>query len=821
MVCTVLSSSAALLAGHSVWLAGVWLVLAVLAASPELFTVSQIVVVIAILCGVTSIMETHDWYAATHHPWLDPWFLEAQGIALAAFCLVLSAIRWFVCGSSIIGVADSATSTVASWRSTAARYLNPPWPATDRVVSALLVVLLCMVAVYAAMPGAAQELSPTTTAHTRVVTSIEHFEMASIPHIHAADRGGWLLLFAVAAAIAGGLWERGRNGRWTALVVAAFASCLLVAARWDSQVAVASALRWVSALFFAFASVAIWFTRRSTAMPSAHESTGPPSLQPVVRALSAAPLSRILRDLLIAFVAAVNLALVVYVAEAALAQTTMDASVRHMWPWIGLWAVVAGLVGLVLPFAASEARRAEVVGSKSVESGARLASSLLLFLAVAPAAILAAFAVAKALTEFPLVGPEPTSWFARAGTEVSYGVPLFIIAVTLVGYAIRDRVSSFAFAAGLLFNTVATIVVLLQIAHHGGALDAVVWITVAEVNAIVAGVVALCWLAAVEWNRRHVAESLRDSQIHDQATARRVHSLLVTQVAPAAALCAMFLAPATVRLAIYNASWAALPAWVATAASPLGWSGIILAVAALNWLHRSRQTSQFAMAVLFATISSIIALTTLRFPVSDLAAYHMLLVGYCVAAWHVPAITAEFNRRNAGIVTERPISTWSAWPVRVFDVVVIWLALWEYSAVASWWVIGGLAAIAARNVVIAWREGRRSSVWIAAILVNLATTIWWLDIAHAGIGSLSHVARILAAVDQRPGSRGHRRRQRRRRASLDRCCDVGRIGSGHSPSNRAAHARVSPVRSMGHCRLPAVHHGHWPHGRLDGRFDRR
>ena len=128
---------------------------------------------------------------------------------------------------------------------------------------------------------------------------------------------------------------------------------------------------------------------------------------------------------------------------------------------------------------------------------------MLLLLAFAPLAILVTFAVAKVLDQHPIVGPEPGSWFRRIGWDVSYGVPLAVIALVFIGYAIRDRSSRFAFAAGLLFNTVATIVVLLRLARGGGTLDAAAWITVAQVNAIVAGVVALVWLATVTWHRRH------------------------------------------------------------------------------------------------------------------------------------------------------------------------------------------------------------------------------------------------------------------------------------------------------------------------------
>ena len=37
-----------------------------------------------------------------------------------------------------------------------------------------------------------------------------------------------------------------------------------------------------------------------------------------------------------------------------------------------------------------------------------------------------------------------------------------------------------------------------------------------------------------------------------------------------------------------------------------------------------------------------------------------------------------------------------------------------------------LAAISLRNVWIAWREGGRGSMWIAAVLANVAVSIWWV-----------------------------------------------------------------------------------------------
>ena len=71
----------------------VWLLLAATRESPDYFHAAQVAAVFAILCGVTAAVKTHAWYTASPHPWLDPWFLEAQGIALAAYCLAVDGVR--------------------------------------------------------------------------------------------------------------------------------------------------------------------------------------------------------------------------------------------------------------------------------------------------------------------------------------------------------------------------------------------------------------------------------------------------------------------------------------------------------------------------------------------------------------------------------------------------------------------------------------------------------------------------------------------------------------------------------------------------------
>ena len=166
-----------------------------------------------------------------------------------------------------------------------------------------------------------------------------------------------------------------------------------------------------------------------------------------------------------AFIVLVYVAMGVFVAQAALTCAEAPPDVRELWPWSLVWAFVVGVVALVMPYAKPSNPGRDHFLTRSKYTGVLHARNVMLLFAVAPLAILLTFGVAKILDQHPIVGPEPDSWFRQIGWDVSYGVPLVAIALVFVGHAIRDRSSPFAFSAGLLFNIVATIVIILRLAQ--------------------------------------------------------------------------------------------------------------------------------------------------------------------------------------------------------------------------------------------------------------------------------------------------------------------------------------------------------------------
>jgi len=698
LVAALLHASTAALAVYMAWLAAVWLALALITGWAGIFTLSQLAMVAAIFVGVTAVVEEREWYTAARLAWLDPWFVAAQGSALAAFAAVMGGIRWF-----FRRIADRRNEEVIeppapAWYAVGDRLLNAPWPAVDRVVRAGVATAFVATSIYAAWPGAGQELTPLESARgtapaVRVVTPLAAFQIAGIDQTHAAAGGAWLFGAAALGAVLVGMGERRHTGTWTlvAIIVLAMA-CPLLAARWEAEVAVASALRWISAIFFLAASAALWITRHGRD----EMVTGIDNLRWTA-----------VRNLLVTLAVLVYVAMGCYVASRALWLAGPSRAIEELIPWVFGWAVVAGIFALALP-----AVLQRKIDTPLPSTGLRNA---VLLAAVAPLATVGAFAVAAALDQHPIVGPDPASWFRRIGWDVTYGVPLALVALGLVGHAVRDRSSGFAFSAGLLANIVATIVVVMRVAR-GAGLDSAAWITVAQVNAIVAGMVALAWLVAVKWSRA------------------REPVLLFTQIALSAVICGMFLVPAAVRLIMEPDGG---DAWVTQAGDWLGWISFSLAIVAAAWLGWTGRARQVAVAYFAALLVAIIALASLWWDTGNWLAFHVLLVGLVAGAWCVPLVTATFNRLSGSAAEAALSPRWSSASVRLVGITAILMTVraLDGDPQRPWWTIAALAALALRNLWTAWYEGGRGSTWIAALLTNSAVSIWWMTVGHRLTGT--------------------------------------------------------------------------------------
>ena len=124
-----------------------------------------------------------------------------------------------------------------------------------------------------------------------------------------------------------------------------------------------------------------------------------------------------------------------------------------------------------------------------------------MILGAAPLVAVSLFVVTMALRGNPIAGPEPASIFFRMGLAASYAVPIVMIALALVGHALRERSAGFAFTAGLLFNTAATAGYLLVVAdaRNWTPPSGFAWRSSMRSSA---AVYALAWLAALRFGSR-------------------------------------------------------------------------------------------------------------------------------------------------------------------------------------------------------------------------------------------------------------------------------------------------------------------------------
>ena len=314
-------------------------------------------------------------------------------------------------------------------------------------------------------------------------------------------------------------------------------------------------------------------------------------------------------------------AMAAFVGGSAVSRRPPAADMQWWFPSLGVVFVVVAAAAIGLRGIAGFNQRSDHTASTS-RTLAGHASTLLMILGVAPLVAVTLFVVAAALKQSPILGPEPDSWFARAGLATSYAVPVLVTALTLIGYAVRERSSRFAFAGGLVLNLGVTAAYLLAVAKIGLKFDVAMWVRLAQLNAIASASFALAWIAALEVHRS-IAQTSSISDADSQQIPT-TSELLVTQVCIPVALNLLILAPTWLAI-FFNPS---LGVELAPIGNFRGWiaAGLALAaVSAARFHSRSQFTSgEFAVAAFaLATLAAAFIGGTIGNPWS---AFHVLLI---------------------------------------------------------------------------------------------------------------------------------------------------------------------------------------------------
>ena len=461
--------------------------------SRGMFAAFQATLLLAATFAVHDACAAQAWSAEASNVWLHPATLQWLALAWSVYSLTWMVVRWLV----------------LRWLAQPERQVEPRRLAllsllstdshTDRAASAAALTVSVLVCAYSVVPGVAQELAPRglyaiasdAALAARQAPSADLFELRGIPHGPAAGVASWLALLGLGATLSIGLRMRWSAWKLFGVALVLLAVAFLLAGRWESQVACASALRWALACYFAIASLLLWIfvvRRRRGELHASNAIEGQGvSMMLILVCLSLAPL----------------LGMALYVGVAAVGLSP-PAPAENM----GL----AGLGGLFFASCVLAATAYALIANQSLgrfskaEPGLRVASLTLVVLGAAPLLAMTLFVLGRALSQHPIIGPDPDSFFARIGLAVSYSIPVMVIAATFVGHAIVLRSDRVGLAAGLVWNVAATAAYIL--ANRGASQFAPErWLRLAQLNAAVAAVFGLAWVAYFASRRRRLAEA--------------------------------------------------------------------------------------------------------------------------------------------------------------------------------------------------------------------------------------------------------------------------------------------------------------------------
>jgi hypothetical protein len=397
------------------------------------------------------------------------------------------------------------------------------------------------------------------------------------------------------------------------------------------------------------------------------------------------------------------------------------------WRWLAALFLVAG--SLVLWYRRKISKLLVASGwptpAGENEDFVRHARTLLLALTVAPLVVLTVLPACRAIFGMQVQNPV-TGVFSFLDNGLSYGVPLVVIGLVLIGYALRERMPDYAYYAAACFNATVTLAFLLTVVSANGAMDRVVFVRVLQLNAITCAVYLLPWLST---RRRWQARLSEDDR-------RFGDFLLKLQLFLAVALNALLLVQGLISVVL-------LPEQVgigtSVIGSSLGWLSLFTAVVAAFWLSLTRtiRLSAFGLGALLLSFGSLIAIR-MASSGGD-AGLHVLTVCIVIASWLLFAgaeLTLErtkaapfpinLARHVFDFDRKWQATSWALATVAGLLVMFLSFRALTYAEASPWWTIGPLLAITMLAATLAWRTTMRAYIFAAGLLFYVSVSLWWL-----------------------------------------------------------------------------------------------
>ena len=705
---------------HAALLSVLWFSLAYVRASAVLFSAGQAALFAAATLGGIVLTSRQDWWWTATRVWPDPRLWQNLGCIGAVLCIAWTLLRTAVDRWSLRNSNQESTRGSQQLRLTQ-RFLNPGWTPIDHTVTVYLVLALVAVASYAAWPGVAQELSlesavtalaqrspqlVTPVGAHRLVPATVAFETAGVPHAPAFDRATWLWLALAAGLLIVGCWERVTGWRILSLLMVGATVCPLLAARYESEVAVASALRWLSSGYFLVGSIFFWSRDRLAAIATKLGVRDLPATSGRLTNSSVGALAALAATPLVAMTAVV--------AYGALGQVVLDAPTRELMSALAVLFALATAFAAMLVIAGRTSQRAIDAGQAGWREWASSASAIILVLGAAPLIASSIYVIAAHLAGDPIVGPDAASIFVRMGLAPNYSLPAALVALVLVGYAIRERSATFAFLAGLVTNLTATVAYLFTAGSNLTPHDPLLWVELGMLNALVAALFGLAWQTVTWWWTRKIVDR------------EPIAQLQVAQAALAVSLVVLVLGAATAVLWIDPHP---PEGWLTAVSEPLGIAACVAALGLSLWLSagRSRVATTALAATSLWSVGTLLGTAAVHWDTGNWLAIHVLLATRIAGPWLMVAGGWWWYRREVLAYDEPPRRAVTIWT----SLLVVPLLLTSLRLVGTtdlqepWWSTLGVKSAALVAMFLAIWSCRRTFLYVASALLVLAMAVWF------------------------------------------------------------------------------------------------
>ncbi|HVX12826.1 MAG TPA: hypothetical protein VHC22_16710 [Pirellulales bacterium] len=353
-------------------------------------------------------------------------------------------------------------------------------------------------------------------------------------------------------------------------------------------------------------------------------------------------------------------------------------------------------------------------------AAASAAQQLWLALAAAPVVLASIVTAAMRMAGLRPAGPVAGTWFANLGMEISHLVPLAVIVLSLVAYAVRQASPGYAFAAGLIANLTVSGGYALTLSQVGPT-EAV---RLMQLATLVAAVWGIGWLLV----RRSV---LSLAGIEGSRLGR---PLLRLQIAECSLgnLLLVFGAGGAFFAASPSLS-GELHTWVAATGSPLGWLALVAAAAA--GIFRARHFGERLrpeLTGLAGIAGFVLAASSIEWALPATPwAYRALMLGWALyalsvvaATWWAESINAANRDSGPPLALVRGTALW----VRVAGLLAVALALKTVAFegigdVETLWAAGAIGIASAACAAMAVWLRREGWAFTAGLGVNLAATL--------------------------------------------------------------------------------------------------